>query len=122
MGAPKGVAMASMGVTLRGWEGPGRCGSLREEDARASSHRQPYRRCRPRPLPPGPTLAAASAPPTSGPPTRPEQGLGGARPSALGSEEGWGGVPFPPHPPPRQPTQVARPVPGLPGLERDPTP
>ena len=36
-GAPKGVALTCMGVTLRGWEGPGRCGSLREEDARASN-------------------------------------------------------------------------------------
>lgn len=31
MGAPKGVALPAMGVTLRGWEGPGRCRSLAEK-------------------------------------------------------------------------------------------
>lgn len=28
MRVPKGVALSGMGVTLREWEGPGRCGSL----------------------------------------------------------------------------------------------
>ena len=31
MGAQKGVALTAMGVTLRGWEGPGRCRSLAEK-------------------------------------------------------------------------------------------
>ncbi|XP_008576828.1 PREDICTED: RNA-binding protein Nova-2 [Galeopterus variegatus] len=66
-----------MGVPSREWEGPGRCGSLREEDARARSRRQPRRRCLPRPLPPGPPLTAASdshlRPRSSGPP--PQAGL-----------------------------------------------
>eukprot|EP00071_Canis_lupus_P022110 XP_013972066.1 RNA-binding protein Nova-2 [Canis lupus familiaris] len=71
-----------MGVALIGWEGPGRCGSLREEDARASSHRQPCRRCRPHSPPPGSPLAAASASHlrsrSSGPP--PRAGSGGLGP------------------------------------------
>ena len=106
------MALTCMGVTLRGWEGPGRCGSLREEDARASSHRQPSHRCRPRSPPPGSPLAAASAshlrPRSSGPP--PRAGSGGLGPLPRGAKKG---VPSPP---------VARPVPGLRNLERDPTP
>uniref|UniRef100_A0ABI7X084 K Homology domain-containing protein n=1 Tax=Felis catus TaxID=9685 RepID=A0ABI7X084_FELCA len=112
MGAPKGAALTGMGVALSGWEGPGRCGSLREEDARASSHRQPCRRCRPHPPPPGSPLAAASASylrsRSSGPPA--PSRVWGARPSGRGSKEGG------PDPP------VARPVPGPGDLERDPTP
>ena len=112
MGAPKGAALTGMGVALSGWEGPGRCGSLREEDARASSHRQPCRRCRPHPPPPGSPLAAASASylrsRSSGPPA--PSRVWGARPSGRGTKEGG------PDPP------VARPVPGLGDLERDPTP
>ncbi|XP_021536848.2 RNA-binding protein Nova-2 [Neomonachus schauinslandi] len=95
MGAPKGAALPGMGVALIGWEGPGRCGSLREEDARASSHRQPCRRCRPQPPPPGSPLAAASATHlrsrSSGPP--PRAGSGGLGPPAGGAKKG---VPTPP--------------------------
>lgn len=95
MGAPKGAALTGMGVALIGWEGPGLCGSLREEDARASSHRQPCRRCRPHPPPPGSPLAAASASHlrSRSPAPRPEQGLGG---SALHPGGAKKGVPTPP--------------------------